>query len=78
MPTIIKDAKKVNLGWASISRCLDVPTKEVKDDDVLIDIDIVTAINYYGITELLDTIGERQLKSHLKDLQSMVSSFNHS
>lgn len=40
----------------------------VKVEDVLIRIDIVTAIEYYGITELLDTIGEEHLKSYLECL----------
>ncbi|WP_131537049.1 hypothetical protein [Pedobacter nototheniae] len=33
---------------------------------VLSSVDIIAAINYYGITELLDTIGEENLKAHLE------------
>ncbi|PTS97064.1 hypothetical protein DBR11_17830 [Pedobacter sp. HMWF019] len=29
-------------------------------------VDIIVAIDYYGITELLDTIGEERLRAHLE------------
>ncbi len=29
-------------------------------------VDIIAAINYYGVTELLDTIGEENIKAHLE------------
>jgi len=35
-------------------------------DRLLAFVDIITAINYYGITELLDTIGEESLRAHLE------------
>ena len=34
--------------------------------NLLASIDIIAAINYYGITELLDTIGEENLRAHLE------------
>lgn len=39
---------------------------EAETDGLLAFVDIVTAINYYGITELLDTIGEENLRAHLE------------
>jgi hypothetical protein len=42
--------------------------EQVETDDLLAPIDILTAIRYYGMTELLDTIGEENLKSHLEGL----------
>jgi len=35
-------------------------------DRLLAFVDIITAIDYYGITELLDTIGEESLRAHLE------------
>ncbi|KQC00132.1 hypothetical protein [Pedobacter sp. Hv1] len=37
----------------------------VKTDELLNHIDIIAAIGYYGITELLDMIGEEEIKSYL-------------
>ena len=53
---------------ASNGRFLDVDMDEVKVEDILNHIDIAVAIKYYGMTELLDAIGEEQLKSHLECL----------
>lgn len=39
---------------------------EIETDHLLALVDIVVAINYYGITELLDTIGEERLRAHLE------------
>lgn len=39
-------------------------------DGLLAQVDIIAAINYYGITELLDTIGEENLRLHLKLLET--------
>jgi len=35
-------------------------------DRLLAFVDIIAAINFYGITELLDTIGEESLRAHLE------------
>lgn len=48
---------------------LNVDIDGIEVEDILINIDIVTAIKYYGITELLDTIGEAHLRSHLECLK---------
>jgi hypothetical protein len=37
----------------------------IKTEDVLNHIDIIAAIGYYGITELLDIIGEEEIKAYL-------------
>ena len=37
-------------------------------DAILARVDIIAAIDYYGITELLDNIGEEHLRSHLESL----------
>ena len=39
---------------------------ETEIDRLLVHVDIIAAINYYGITELLDTIGEERLRRHLE------------
>lgn len=57
--------------------CTDLPLElqefngfETASDSLLARVDIVAAINYYGITELLDTIGEESLMAHLESLKS--------
>jgi len=45
-----------------------IATKEANlegPEEILKQVDILVAINYYGITELLDIIGETELKAHL-------------
>ncbi|SFH43120.1 hypothetical protein [Pedobacter insulae] len=37
----------------------------VKPENLLSHIDILTAIEYYGITEFLDTIGEDKIRAYL-------------
>lgn len=66
MHLTIKNAEVVHVAPASEGHFLDVDIDGVKVEDILIHIDIVTAIKYYGMTELLDTIGEAHLKSHLE------------
>ncbi|PTS95732.1 hypothetical protein DBR11_20700 [Pedobacter sp. HMWF019] len=39
---------------------------EVETRRLLDFVDIIVAIDYYGITELLDTIGEERLRAHLE------------
>lgn len=64
----IKNAEMIHVVPASNGRFLDVDMDEVKVEDILNHIDIAVAIKYYGMTELLDAIGEEQLKSHLECL----------
>jgi hypothetical protein len=65
MQPTIKNAEPVYINLGSGPHHLDV---NIGVDDLLVHIDIITAINYYGITELLDTIGEEHLRSHLESL----------
>ncbi|QIL37895.1 hypothetical protein G7074_00500 [Pedobacter sp. HDW13] len=58
MRLIIKNAKIVNITPASQANHLDVDIEGVETEDLLTRIDIITAIEYYGMTELLDTIRE--------------------
>jgi hypothetical protein len=39
---------------------------EIETRRLLDFVDIIVAIDYYGITELLDTIGEERLRAHLE------------
>jgi hypothetical protein len=39
---------------------------ETETSRLLALVDIIAAIDYYGITELLDTIGEDRLRAHLE------------
>ncbi|MEE1945250.1 hypothetical protein VRU48_09030 [Pedobacter sp. KR3-3] len=42
-------------------------------DQLLARVDIIAAIDYYGITELLDAIGEESLKAHLECLKQEIN-----
>jgi hypothetical protein len=42
--------------------------EEIKAAEILRTVDITDAIAYYGMTELLDTIGEEQIRLHLDQL----------
>lgn len=41
-------------------------------DQILAKVDILVAIDYYGTTELLDIIGEENLRTHLNYLSALV------
>lgn len=58
MRLIIKNAKGVNITPASETHHLDVDIEGIETNDLLAHVDIVAAIKYYGMTELLDTIRE--------------------
>ena len=64
----IKNAKLAEIVPSTKSYCLDIVIDGVQVHELLMSIDIMAAIDYYGVTELLDVIGERQLNSHLKYL----------
>lgn len=64
----MENAEIVNFTPALETHHLDVDIDGTEVDDILINIDILTAIRYYGVTELLDTIGEERLRSHLECL----------
>lgn len=61
----IKSAKSVQIVPATKSYCLAVVINGVEVSELLKPIDIMVAIDYFGITELLDAIGEQQLKLYL-------------
>lgn len=63
MRVTLKNAEAVYINLASKPHRLEIDGAD--PDDLLCHIDIITAINYYGITELLDTIGDEELKLHL-------------
>lgn len=62
MHLIIKNVKTAHVTPASEAHHLDVDIEGVETDNLLSNIDIITAIKYYGMTELLDTIGEVPLE----------------
>lgn len=68
MHLTIKNAQTVHVVPASNGFFLDVDIEDVKVEDILAHIDILTVIKYYGMTELLDIIGEEHLKSHLEQI----------
>ena len=64
----LKNTKQVHINPSTQAPGLDLSIEGVDAEAILAHIDIVTAIEYYGITELLDTIGEEHLKSYKKCL----------
>lgn len=53
----------VNMDFSSLPALL--AKGRVKTEELLNHVDIIAAIGYYGITELLDMIGEEEIKSYL-------------
>jgi hypothetical protein len=66
MRLTIKNIETVNVSPASIPHHFDVDINWVEIEEILVHIDIVAAIKYYGMMELLDTIGKEHLISHLE------------
>ncbi|KQB99838.1 hypothetical protein [Pedobacter sp. Hv1] len=64
----IKNAKSVHIDPATKAYCLGIVVNGVEVQELLENVDIIDAIDYYGVTELLDIIGKRQLKLHLECL----------
>lgn len=62
----IKNASAVHIEPTTEEGCLDVHIDGIKSDDLLIHVDILAVIKYYGITEILDTIGEEQLRAYME------------
>jgi hypothetical protein len=73
MDTNIKSSMNVkirNVSGACIEasdkpNCMNVNIKGVSAENLLNHVDILTAIDYYGVTEFLDTIGEDKIRSYL-------------
>lgn len=54
--------------FPSSGQHFEVNVQGIEVEELLNQIDIIVAIDYYGITELLDTIGIQHLKLHLESL----------
>ncbi|WP_379091799.1 hypothetical protein [Pedobacter sp. UC225_65] len=64
----IKNAKSAKIVPSTKPYCLDIVIDGIQVHELLMSVDIMAAIDYYGVTELLDVIEERQLNSHLQYL----------
>jgi len=65
MRLIIKNVEDAYIGPSVEPNRLNVHLSGIEPDDILFQIGIDHIINYYGITELLDFIGNHEIKSHL-------------
>ncbi len=65
MRLIIKNVEDACISPAVQPNRFNVLVSGIEPDDVLFQIDIDHVINYFGITELLDTIGDDEIRSHL-------------
>lgn len=65
MRLIIKNAETACIIPASHPSRLNVDIAGIEPGDILFQVNIDQAISYYGITELLDTIGDQEIRSHL-------------
>lgn len=65
MHITIKNVKAVSVVATSQPEHVDVDMNGVALEEILKNVDILAAIQYYGMAELLDSIGEEQLKSYL-------------
>ncbi|MBB6237937.1 hypothetical protein HDC90_002563 [Pedobacter sp. AK013] len=68
MRLIIKNADNAQIGPAVQPNRLNVEISGIEPSDILIHVNIDQIINYYGITELLDTIGDQEIRTHLSEL----------
>jgi hypothetical protein len=62
--------QQVSMGSITKIKAVEQPTAQEENAAILLEkllnhVDILTAISYYGITELLDTIGEDELRAYL-------------
>lgn len=73
MRLIIKNVEDAYIGPAAEPSRVNVHVSGIEPDDVLFQIDINHIINYYGITELLDFIGNHEIRSHLMDSEEPCS-----
>jgi hypothetical protein len=65
MRLIIKNAGAAYINPASQPARLNVEIAGIEVEDILFQVSISQVISYYGITELLDTIGDVEIRSHL-------------
>lgn len=65
MRLIIKNAETAYVTPASQPNRLNIDIAGIEPEDILLQIDIDQVISYYGITELLDIIGDQEIRAHL-------------
>ncbi|HZH54139.1 MAG TPA: hypothetical protein VFD72_00675 [Sphingobacteriaceae bacterium] len=68
MQITIKDVVNATIRPAAKSNLLEVEIDGIEPEDILLLLDIRSAIAYFGEIELLDVIGEETLRSYLKQL----------
>lgn len=69
MRLTIKNVETAYINSASQPDRLNVDIEGIEPEEILFQINITQAIQYYGITELLDTIGDQEIRSYLLDLE---------
>lgn len=65
MRLVIKNVETACITPASHQGRLNVDIAGIEPGDILHQVNIDQVISYYGITELLDAIGDREIKAHL-------------
>lgn len=68
MHITIKDAAGATIRPASKPNLVNIEIEGIDPEELLLHVDIMSAIQYFGASELLDTIGEETLRSYLKTL----------
>jgi len=65
MRLVIKNIETACITPASHQSRLNVDIAGIEPGDILHQVNIDQVISYYGITELLDAIGDQEIKAHL-------------
>lgn len=68
MRIILKNTTTISVNPTSESKYINVDIKGVSVEELLTNIDIDNIIQYYGVAELLDSIGIDQIKVYLENL----------
>lgn len=66
MRITIKNVKAVSVNASTKSENVNVDMDGVALEEILSNIDILAVIQYYGVAELLDSMGGDQLKAYLE------------
>lgn len=66
MHITIKNVKAVSVNASTKSENVNVDMDGVALEEILSNIDILAVIQYYGVAELLDSMGGDQLKAYLE------------
>lgn len=72
MQLILKKVDRVCVDPSAEPNRVDITVEGIEEEELLLQINILTAIKYFGITELLDTIGEERIKSHLQEIPDAI------